>query len=500
MPFQHLAGVTAPAAPDEIVDWFATFEAWIQTAGWVIVAGAGTEDLVISSTGEAAGFTKLFVHIWRDGVNPNRVRGEVRDDAPGTHETTRLGYVDSGGVQFAFWMTADKDAIAIVFKSGQYYRLIYLGCLVPIALNPPDETYYMVATNGLLSAAILRQHTGVWDRDITNYHDNIADNITLSALDGSFPVYGLLANKRDEIAGEYKHIGAEIGVAVPVMPEDTITTGYGAATSSWIVLSHLTKKFALQTSAGLPAGLPDGAGFASQAGITADAIDFITVVLPAFLVPMGWIDLGPPGVDTVSRLFYSQGESGTEDIYCIVGWTAAGYWRLYVQDDAVGTHRTPAWNYGRMTAASFPSNYVVSGDLDCFVFATIYFGTYYPHWLGMVIPSNPNLPSTDYRLCTHSRQSDDQYLLRGHDGLYNKSCDWYFGSPMMGGSQPNLFDGTTYLVWPGHLVYPGASGVESVGMTKYLFCTSGGGIAQLDTITVGPRVYTVYGAYPIRTV
>lgn len=495
MAFSHLAGVTDPLAPDSVVDWFATFEAWIVSVGWTVEAGSGTTDLVISSVGEAAAYTKLFVHVRRDGGNPNRVLGDVRDDAVGTHKTTNLGYVDSGGVQFAYWMSADLDAIAIVFKTGAAYRLIYLGCLMPFALAPVDETYYMVATNGLLSSAILRNHNGVWDQNITNYHDAISDNVVRCALDNSFPLFALIANQEDEIAGEFRFITGEISLVVGVNPEDTITTGYPGATCDWIVLAHgpTIDTFALRTGGALPVGTPDGASFASQRGLTTDATNFITVVLSGFLTGMGWTDLGTAGVGLVSRIFYSQGESGTEDIYCVVahdGGAPNGYWNFWVWDDAVGTHSTGLAR-GRMDLTSFPANYIISGDLDCFVFMTQWAGGYYPCWLGMVVPANPNLPDTVYKMCTFERTGDAE-LLRGHDDVWGKACAVQYGGPMISHSNPSLFDGATYFVWPRHLTYlvVGAL-VEAVGMMKYIFASSGGGISQLDTIPVGAQVYTV---------
>lgn len=491
MAFSHLAGVTDPLAVDEIIDWFATFEAWIVSVGWTVVAGAGTTDLVLSSVGEAAGYTKLFVHVRRDGGFPNRVRGDVRDDAIGTNQTTCLGYVDSGGVQFAYWMSADLDAITIVFKTGVAYRMIYLGCLMPFALAPVDETYYMVATNGLLSSAILRQHNGLWDQNITNYHDPKADNVIPSTIDGAFPLFALIANDNDEIAGEFRHITAEIGL-VPVVPEDTITTGYPGATCDWIVLSHTADKFALMTGGAVPVGLPDGASFAFQSGLTANQVNFITIDLAGFLTGIGWTDLGAvAGVPGTSRLFYSQGESGTEDIYCGVSWNA-NWFVIFVQDDAIGTHRTTLQNYAQMNVGWFPANYYISGDLDCFVFAC---ENVIPRWdacwLGLAVPFNANLPNTTYNVCTRGRAWS--YVLRGHDDVWSKQCIWNYGGVMMTASQPSLFDGTTYFVWPTFLDYGiGGALFEGVAMLKYLLFTSGGGIAMADTITVGPQVYTVF--------
>ena len=193
----------------------------------------------------------------------------------------------------------------------------------------------------------------------------------------------------------------------------------------------------------------------------------------------------------------SQGESGTEDIYVGVsndGGAPNAFYTVFVQDDAIGTNRTPLVTYAQVNAAAYPTNYMVSGDLDCFVFQVQRAGGQYdPVWCGMVVPFNANLPSTDYKLCAHARALNRHYLLRGFDNIYDKFCTWtYGGNPLAQNSQPNLFDGTTYFVWPSHLDYTVGGGLyEGVGMCKYLFFTHGGGIAQMDTITVGAQVYTI---------
>ena len=56
MAFAHLAGVTTPGAPDEIVDWFATFQQWMTAVvGWTVEAGGGTTNVVFRSISEAGG-------------------------------------------------------------------------------------------------------------------------------------------------------------------------------------------------------------------------------------------------------------------------------------------------------------------------------------------------------------------------------------------------------------------------------------------------------------
>jgi len=174
MPFRHLAGVTTAGAPDEIVDWFATFQAWMIQVGWTVAAGGGTTDVYFQSVGEAAPppLTMLFIRVWRDPGNPNRVLIEVADDIVPTHITAEAGYVDGGGAQFPFWLSGDRDAINVVFRAGAVYNSVYAGLVMPFAHTVPDETYQMIATSTQIAGSILRDSTGIWDVDhglIINY-------------------------------------------------------------------------------------------------------------------------------------------------------------------------------------------------------------------------------------------------------------------------------------------------------------------------------------------
>ena len=166
--FAHTSGIATSVA-----NFFAIFEAFITTTvGWTVASGAGTTDLVITSDGESTLLTMLFVRLNQNGPNPNLINGNVRDDAIGTHATTHTGYLDTAGQAFPYWISADKDTIVLVSKAGRSTRMLYLGCLLPYAITPPDESYYMIVTdNMVMSARILRDHTGLW-----NQTDNIYEN------------------------------------------------------------------------------------------------------------------------------------------------------------------------------------------------------------------------------------------------------------------------------------------------------------------------------------
>jgi len=83
-------------------------------------------------------------------------------------------------------------------------------------------------------------------------------------------------------------------------------------------------------------------------------------------------------------------------------------------------------------------------------------------------------------------------LLRGHDAAWSQAISHIDDGPNIIPSNPNNFDGVTYLGWP-KLAYEtiGAT-VEIIGQLRYVLSTSGGGVAAMDTITVGAEVYTVF--------
>ena len=499
MAFSHLAGTTDAGAPDEIVNWFAKFEAWITGVGWTVVAGPGTTDLVLFSGGEAGGLTMLYMHVWRDGGNPSRVRMELYDDALGTHQTTNDGYVDSGGAQFAFWMSADKDAIVIVWKIGGGYRMLYGGLVMPFALSTVDETYRMVVTNSLqVDGTILHRFDGLWDQnDWIREHINMR-NAAFDRLDGSFPIGGCYFGDNDEIAGQLKHISCQI-MNPAVNAEDTVTTGAPGGTTTWIVLGDWRgNKFALRTGGVLPTGYPDGAHFSHVSGAAADIAEFFTA-LKNHMQSVGWTCTDYSGTSgrTHDWFFYSQGESGNEDIYLRVSCWGVSFWVYHSLSDGIpGAHSTTE-EHANVTLADFPTQYYISADRDCLAYTINDGGSYAAVWMGLVMPFAPGLPDTTYRVCQFTYRtftSANGRILRDHAGNWN-SVSVYNPYNADGihiyNSQPNRYDNLTYLLWP-HICYQLAGPHEIIGMLKYYFFTHGGGIASLDTITVAGQTYTVF--------
>lgn len=501
MAFKYRAETTTAGAADEIVDWFATFQNWMLSIGWTVEAGGGTQDITFRSLSEAGALTMLYLRVWRDLINVNRVYFRVQDDLAGTHVTTPVagGYVDSGGVQFAFWLSGDMDAIVVVFKLGAGYMHVYAGMVIPFALTVPDETYRMIVTNDLVAGAILRNHTGIWDVDATL---SVNPDMTVAGVDpfdSSLSIPGTYFGTGPDIAGQLMHISGQIQTA-GITAQDTIATGRPGATTTWIVLSDtIGRRFALRTGGVLPTGIPDGT-FASVSGVAANQAAIYTA-LAGILVGLGWTDLGDPGVDDSGRLFFSRGQSGEENIYVLFSLVnATSHFNLHVQDDSIGTNRATHWE--RLRPTDFPANYWISADKDCVVMAVQIPLGYLRWWAGMVAPFAGGLvapypagPSLSEYSMVASCQGDrikftPARLLRQHDGAWLVNTNVENEGVPMTNCNPNAFDGVTYLVWP-CIAVVGVGNVV-VGQMKYLFFTDGGGIANLDTITVGAKVYTVF--------
>jgi len=506
MAFGYLEGTTAAGAPDEVVDWFATFQQWMTSeVGWTVEAGGGTTDITFRSLGEAGGLTMLYLHVYRDGGLPNRVRIEVKDDLAGTHETAEAGYLDGAGAQFAFWMAGDLDAINICFRGGAVYHSIYAGMVLPFALTVPDETYRMIATSTQIAGSILRDASGVWDVDHPLYDNQLLDDCIIDRYDGSLPLAGTYFDRQANIAGQPKHISAPINDAGPTVM-DLLETGRPGATTTWIVLRDRDgRRYAMRTGGVMPLGQQDPGSFAAVTGVAAN-YGALWTALSAHLVALGWVDLGDPGLWTEGRLYFSAGESGEEEIYIGYARNSAvtDEFFPYVQDDLVPTHRFPTATPRYLDNLDFPINYWICGDRDCCVLVYQRAGGYTLTWCGLLPSFAPGLlapyaagPLTVYSAVALMQGAGAGLnisggLLRGHDGVWNQVVSFTDDGVDADNSNPNNFDGTTYLLWPLLCFESIPPDEEIIGQLRYAFYSSGGGIANMDTITVGARVYTVF--------
>jgi len=491
-----LHGITPYGSANHQIAWFAILEDWlVNTVGWTVASGAGSTDIVFTSTGESGTFTKLFVHIWAVGFG---VFGDVQDDAVGTHKTTQA---DAIGVmldqQVEYWFAADKNTILMIVPFIYDERIKYLGCVLPMALNPADETNYMVASsNGLGTAAVLHHHTGAWDVNITNYSRSEGGALVRSPVSGEFGGYSLYADRYDAIVGQYKFLA--VMAPYNITPRDRIVSTIQGATSEWECF-YMAGLFLAQVAGAVPGDVADGTNFAYQTGVEANPAAWLNVTLPAFMTAIGWTDMGPALEFTIDRLFHSNGEDGTRDIYIVVGWEIVGnpYWWLRVYDDAVGTHMT-GFGQTEYRAGNWPGTYHMSADRDCLCFCWIdtVVGCECPQWVGMTEPYNPGIANSHYLSGIYSIFPPHTNLLLTQDGLWGIGAYAYNGAAVADGSSPNLYDGTTYVLWPmflAALVFPGAGTPRyPAGTMKYIMYVDGAPLALNDTITVGAQVYQVF--------
>lgn len=501
MAFHYVTGVAA--APNEIDNWFAAFEAWITgTVGWIVSSGSGTDNLVIESVGEAGDKTMLFVRVFRVGVT-NVVRMEVRDDAVGTHETTLGQGLDSGGVQFNYWMSADLDAIVIVWERGGIYYLRYAGLVMPFSLFPADETYYSVTFYRIGQAGrVLRRYDGLWDQaDIAFYANEWISEALVDRDDGSFPIGGMLFGDHADTAGQFKHMSCQIqAAAITVL--DTIRTNQADGTTEWLVLrDQATLKFALRTGGIYPTGdVMDQGNFAHVSGVAYTAAQFFDAIV-AFMAGRGWTttDISGASGRPIDWEFNSTGESGTDDIWVRVSFSGGpNEFSLYVADSALGTpgrHETTAAWIAEWWDWIFPTQFYISGDRDCVLMTVNRKGVYIPVYGGLVMPTAPNLSSSFMSSVSIGGLSiAEMNVLLGHDGVWDENILWQRGGDdaYTYDSSPNLYDGNSTILWATNLRETIGGPGELIGQMKYFYAAEGDPLALCDAVRVADQVYRVF--------
>lgn len=506
MSVNHLNGVTTYGAADKLVDWFATFTTWLTgTVGWTLEAAASPTDRVFSSAGEGAAYTKLFFRIWQD-PGTNHVRGEVRDDAIGTNETTGLGFFDADiGDVFRYYVVADLDTVLVTVPYRNTTNFLYLGIIEPAAITPVDETYHIIASdavNDLSAVVLLRWHTGAWDWRVLTVGDQANPAPCLVPGNESMAVAPLYVDDHADMAGQLKFVGrvydntANLGVGdqfdSQVVGCDAVWQLFGTGVVARLVLVAGTQP---------TAGQADGASFFYDHQVVAGIGAFLAA-FPAVMANAGWIPMGGGGPHTTNLLFWSDGEDGTKDIWLLFSFDTTGWptFYIYAQEDAIGTNRTTLcsdiwWNVD----GAF--DFWFAGDKDCFCLSLDNYWMGGPNnpkaffWAGVPAPPVAPLPdglSYYNTLCysygpapiTILRQRSAFVAvstLRDHDGTYSLT------------NQSN-FDVATYFVWPQSLYarYPWAGGGDDyIGDMRYYGYTDGGGVVDRDTITVGAFVYLV---------
>ena len=223
----------------------------------------------------------------------------------------------------------------------------------------------------------------------------------------------------------------------------------------------------------------------------------------------GWTHVASPvGPHNINELFWSDGNDGTRDMWIMVCYGLLPWPRffVYLQDDAAGTHTIPPV-LGLGSACDWTNtnpNFLVyiAADKDCFTFALDtdpWGGGIFPfphrgYWVGTPRPPIAQL-DPDYEVGLWEWTYDRRVLLRNRTTeTWADTCIIINRPVVYANTNANNYDPNTYFVWPYTMAkqyqQPGG-GVDVIGDMGLLFYTNGAGIAHLDTITVGPRVYTV---------
>jgi len=499
MAFQHETDVAL-----DVPDFFANLEALLVAAGWTHVSGTGTTTIVYSSSGEVGTLTKLYIKIWRDGPNPERVYFCVQDDAGGTHATTtgNVSHVEApalGAIAFKYWITATKDFLVFAFRSGEGYTGCYVGILEPFAATTPDQTMYIVSV-GLLNgqARVLQRYNGTWDylcitgqcTSQYNPHD----------LDSSHPIFGAYvynASDRRENYGQMLYCGGGISAGTGINPEDTIASGYPGASSEWVIVGTEGGRRAIATSEPLPAGVGDGANWGYTSGVAADR-NALQPALEAFLTPKGWLIADWPDPEcAIDRSFSSAGENGLETIVLRWQFSNTNVWGPQAYDAIGGEHHTFRYGPGGkpLYSGDFPLAYYFTGDKDCFLAVVYVDGDYRWLWCGCCKSffPDPTVIDSVYMVgigCNNA--TDSKQCLRSPSGAWVGGM-YEFIDPGYDNSSPSLIDGATFVVWPYPVYAAGAANYVPWGTFQYLHRMSSAGLSVRDTVQVGGHMFMYIG-------
>jgi len=461
----------------------ATIELWLQMVGWMAVSGAGTTDIIFRSTGEDGTKTMLYVHFWKNG---NQMRAEVCDDDVPTHQTNEGSFVDSGGVQFTYHVSADKDAISLAWSLGAGWRFNYVGLLMPFALEPPDETFYSISAANIQDASILRRHDGLWDRDDTLYHATYQSLLLgPDRDDGSVSLWGTYFGDNADIAGQLKHVSGRVYTA---FPPDTIET----RTATWILVrDNVGRPLAMRTGGTLELGCDDGQ-FAHVSGVVNTVAEWYAAVA-VLMAGVGWTvtDISAASGNPFDIECYSTGETAT-DVLWIRIFHAAGATGLEVSDLAFGTVGRHVSQVGFFNESWLPADYWATADKDCLACVMQADEGFWPVWVGKTLPFARTLSDESNMSMVAGAFNLAMRVLRDHTGAWNQAAYAYHDGLQTDNSNFNNYDNRTFLVWPFVVLSTWGVWREAIGQLKYIMHTDGGGVSSMDTISVGSREHTVF--------
>ena len=505
MAFAYAAGTVV-----NIDTFFTILETWlVNTIGWILVSGSGTQDLILSSDGEYgdyAGYTgPIYVHIYQGtAANDKYIYGQVYLDAAGTQKSTettvcRLVLNDAGD-SFDYYMSADKEAFVIYVKdltSGNYTRL-YLGTLIPYAktLSGPE---YMLFAGGGASGYLLKGSAGSWSTSGTEFTYTVPAITAINELDSSVALFAAHINTSEAgvaLAGQLRHVSARTYLTA-LSALTYIKTFDDGIETEWIILpreSTTTTLTALRIGGDISTGVYTEDNFQYTTGIASDKAALFAA-LEAWLVgTVGWTVESGSGTETI--VYSSIGESGTDAIFIRYRW-ASDYIYGRVQNDAAGTQATSEANISIPTTSIsttiFPTRYHFCGDKDCICITvhTSSGGFNEPLWLGALTPFALTLPETSYKLLAYSERTTTRYsyLLRKNAA----ATSWNYAVtalPTVLFSAPLQVDPQAYYLVPMH-VYQSAAPITAVGIMKYIMrSTSSPTLSVNDTLQIGNQKYT----------
>jgi len=495
MSFYYSSGTAS-----SIANWFATFQTWITTTvGWTLVAGGGTQNLVISSPGECGLRTKLFVNVYQGGGGDvTKVYGQVQDDAGGTHKTSYASaYADAGSDgtnPFRYWIAADLDAMCFVFETNEKddYRAVYVGLLIPLAKTLLGEEYMMCTALCQAGGQILRNYDRQWSQGVTCYTSVSVGRTDPNPVDNALTIAGLWAERNNETAGQFKHISGKINVN-EVDLEDEILTGSGGRQTRWKVLAYngASNLFALRMSGSTPVGVDDESAFQYTSGIAASASAWFSTLETWLTTTVGWTV--ESGTGTTNIVFKSPDLGGGEYIYINIYISGTA---LYARArNAAGSQQTTALQSpaGFNTDEVFPTHYYMAADEEVLCFTFNYQGSFRPFHVGRFRIFAQTLPSADYESGVFGFLGSSTgviRLLRAQETSERWDEGLSVAYDISSDTNPNLFDDDTYSLWP-IVVYSSALSDYPVGELRYIYKVQGT-MGILDTIRAGNKVYTVF--------
>jgi len=456
MPFGFTSGNA-----NNIANFFALLEAFLAARGWALAGGGGTTDITYSSIGEAGNFTKLYIRVWRDPAITHRINFCVQDDWLGTHNTqdAQYGYMTAigGDKPFAYWICGDSDCIFITLKgaSASGFSGAWMGYLIPYCISNDDETHYMGSFNPeftyisgvvmqYIYGKILQSHIATWNQtmriDTTIYAPGI-----VNPLDGGITIPASKAYLQDnQVHGMPKFFGGPLRDFPAANPEDIYDSGEPASVREWLIFGAGESRWAMMRVGPQPTNLRGTtADYHTARGSCANAGEVFAIIEKA-AGAAGWtIDDHPTG----GRRFLSNGELGTETIYC---WLRSLANVLYtrVQNDAIGTHNAGSG----YTYNAYPYDVFAGADKDCVLF-TLDKGPGPPviHWMGRALTNylDESVIGDEYKLV--AGQTDSQFqCLRQPDGTWSRGISWTPTNPgfRYKSTSPQTYDGTYIGHWP----------------------------------------------------